>query len=138
MTGAVALDYDWDGSMDLVLYRSGADADVVARDDAGRTMLVKNTNIAADGTSLQIRIVDGNGINTFYSNTVKLYNSAGELVATQLINPQSSGSSNSMGLVSFFGLDRTKFTPCRCCALPMVKRITLAQRAALVGTPTVR
>ncbi|HHX7163905.1 TPA: Ig-like domain-containing protein [Enterobacter hormaechei] len=105
MTGAVALDYDWDGSMDLVLYRSGADADVVARDDAGRTMLVKNTNIAADGTSLQIRIVDGNGINTFYSNTVKLYNSAGELVATQLINPQSSGSSNSMGLVSFFGLD---------------------------------
>ncbi|HDV8201280.1 TPA: hypothetical protein RJ949_004957, partial [Enterobacter hormaechei] len=37
--------------------------------------------------------------------TVKLYNSAGELVATQLINPQSSGSSNSMGLVSFFGLD---------------------------------
>ncbi|KUQ30874.1 hypothetical protein AWI13_12775 [Enterobacter hormaechei subsp. xiangfangensis] len=105
MTGAVALDYDWDGSMDLVLYRSGADADVVARDDAGRTMLVKNTNIAADGTSLQIRIVDGNGINTFYSNTVKLYNSAGELVATQLINPQSSGSSNSMGLVNFFGLD---------------------------------
>ncbi|MGZ8207669.1 Ig-like domain-containing protein [Enterobacter hormaechei subsp. xiangfangensis] len=105
MTGAVALDYDWDGSMDLVLYRSGADADVVARDDAGRTMLVKNTNIAADGTSLQIRIVDGNGINTFYSNTVKLYNSAGELVATQLINPQSSGSSNSMGLVSLFGLD---------------------------------
>ncbi|MHA6674513.1 Ig-like domain-containing protein [Enterobacter mori] len=105
LTGAVALDYDWDGSMDLVLYRSGADANVVASDDAGRTMLVKNTNIAADGTSLQIRIVDGNGINTFYSNTVKLYNSAGELVATQLINPQSSGSSNSMGLVSFFGLD---------------------------------
>ncbi|HHA2008255.1 TPA: Ig-like domain-containing protein [Enterobacter mori] len=105
LTGAVALDYDWDGSMDLVLYRSGADANVVASDDAGRTMLVKNTNIAADGTSLQIRIVDGNGINTFYSNTVKLYNSAGELVATQLINPQASGSSNSMGLVSFFGLD---------------------------------
>ena len=26
-------------------------------------------------------------------------------MATQLINPQSSGSSNSMGLVSFFGLD---------------------------------
>ena len=66
---------------------------------------MKNTNIAADGTSLKIRIVDGTGINTYYSNTVKLYNSAGELVATQLINPQASGSSNSMGLVSFFGLD---------------------------------
>jgi len=105
LTGAVALDYDWDGSMDLVLYRSGADAAVVSSDAAAPTLLVKNTNIAADGTSLQIRIVDGNGINTFYSNTVKLYDSHGNLVATQLINPQASGSSNSMGLVSFFGLN---------------------------------
>uniref|UniRef100_UPI002FE1E325 Ig-like domain-containing protein n=1 Tax=Atlantibacter hermannii TaxID=565 RepID=UPI002FE1E325 len=105
ITGAVALDYDWDGSMDLVLYRAGSDTGVVATDNNAPTVLVKNTNIAADGTSLQIRIVDGNGINTFYSNTVKLYNSKGELVATQLINPQASGSSNSMGLVSFFGLD---------------------------------
>ncbi|MDR9964193.1 hypothetical protein KIF59_23200 [Enterobacter cloacae subsp. cloacae] len=56
---------------------------------------MKNTNIAADGTSLQIRIVDGNSINTFYSNTVKLYNSAGE--QQQLINPQSSGSSKQYG-----------------------------------------
>ncbi|MGL5525161.1 MAG: Ig-like domain-containing protein, partial [Aeromonas veronii] len=105
ITGAVALDYDWDGSMDLVMYRSGADAAVVSGDKAAPTLLVKNTNIAADGTSLQIRIVDGNGINTFYSNTVRLYDSTGKLVSTQLINPQSSGSSNSMGLVSFFGLD---------------------------------
>ncbi len=105
ITGAVALDYDWDGSMDLVLYRAGSDTGVVATDNNAPTVLVKNTNIAADGTSLQIRIVDRNGINTFYSNTVKLYNSKGELVATQLINPQASGSSNSMGLVSFFGLD---------------------------------
>ncbi|QBH94949.1 hypothetical protein EKN56_00085 [Limnobaculum zhutongyuii] len=105
LTGAIALDYDWDGSMDLVLYRGGTTANVVKGDSAAPTLLVKNTNIAADGTSLQIRIVDGEGINTFYSNTVKLYNSAGELVATQLINPQASGSSNSMGLVSFFGLD---------------------------------
>ncbi|MDH2067734.1 Ig-like domain-containing protein [Pantoea sp. GD03673] len=105
LTGAVALDYDWDGSMDLVVYRSGADAAVVSSDNSAPTLLVKNTNVAADGTSLKIRIVDGEGINTFYSNTVKLYNSAGELVATQLINPQASGSSNSMGLVSFFGLD---------------------------------
>ncbi len=66
---------------------------------------MKNTNIAADGTSLKSRIVDGNGINTFYSNTVKLYHSAGERVATQLINPQACGPSNNMGLVSVFGLD---------------------------------
>ncbi|KRW62889.1 Ig-like domain-containing protein, partial [Pseudomonas sp. TTU2014-080ASC] len=108
ITGAVALDYDWDGSMDLVMYRAGADGDVVARDNAAPTLLVKNTNIAADGTSLQIRILDKNGINTFYSNTVKLYNSKGELVATQLINPQASGSSNSMALVSFFGLEASE------------------------------
>jgi len=105
LTGAVALDYDWDGSMDLVVYRSGDDAAVVSGVSSAPTLLVKNTNVAADGTSLKIRIVDGEGLNTFYSNTVKLYNSAGELVATQLINPQASGSSNSMGLVSFFGLD---------------------------------
>ena len=105
LTGAVALDYDWDGSMDLVLYRSGTNAAVVSGDASAPTLLVKNTNIAADGTSLKIRILDGNGINTFYSNTVKLYDSEGNLVATQLINPQASGSSNSMGLVSFFGLD---------------------------------
>ncbi|MCD1124875.1 Ig-like domain-containing protein [Jinshanibacter sp. LJY008] len=105
LTGAVALDYDWDGSMDLVLYRGGSLSNVVSSASAAPTLLVKNTNIAADGSSLQVRIVDGFGINTFYSNTVKLYNSAGELVATQLINPQASGSSNSMGLVSFFGLD---------------------------------
>ncbi|MDE7590816.1 Ig-like domain-containing protein [Enterobacter bugandensis] len=104
ITGAVALDYDWDGSMDLVMYRAGSDAAVVAGPASAPTLLVKNTNIAADGTSLQIRIVDANGINTFFSNTVKLYDSHGKLVSTQLINPQASGSSNSMGLVSFFGL----------------------------------
>ncbi|TQS86900.1 type I secretion C-terminal target domain-containing protein [Limnobaculum zhutongyuii] len=106
ITGAVALDYDWDGSMDIVLYRASSnDTAVVTSTNSAPTLLVKNTNIAADGTSLQIRIVDGFGINTYYSNTVKLYDSKGACVATQLINPQASGSSNSMGLVSFFGLD---------------------------------
>ncbi|MBK5143719.1 Ig-like domain repeat protein [Budviciaceae bacterium BWR-B9] len=106
ITGAVALDYDWDGSMDIVLYRASSnDSAVVSSTNSAPTLLVKNTNIAADGTSLQIRIVDGFGINTFYSNTVKLFDSKGACVATQLINPQASGSSNSMGLVSFFGLD---------------------------------
>ena len=105
ITGAVVVDYDWDGSLDLLLYRAGDSAAVVSTDNSAPTTIVRNTNIAADGTVLHVRIVDGNGINTYYSNTVKLYNSAGELVSTQLINPQSSGSSNSMGLVSFYGLD---------------------------------
>ncbi|ALH95750.1 Ig-like domain repeat protein [Acinetobacter equi] len=108
VTGAVVVDYDWDGSLDLLLYHSGTNAAVVSTDNSAPTTIVRNTNIAADGTSLNIRIVDGHGINTYYSNTVKLYNSAGELVSTQLINPQSSGSSNSMGLVSFYGLSATE------------------------------
>ncbi|MBI0424986.1 VCBS repeat-containing protein, partial [Acinetobacter sp. ACIN00229] len=105
ITGAVVVDYDWDGSLDLVFYRAGLDGAVVSTTNSAPTILVKNTNVAADGTSLQIRIVDGQGINTYYSNTVKLYDSAGNLVSTQVINPQSAGSSNSMGLVSFYGLD---------------------------------
>ncbi|WP_151808151.1 Ig-like domain-containing protein, partial [Acinetobacter ursingii] len=105
ITGAVVVDYDWDGSLDLILYRGGTDAAVSQKDNSATSILVKNTNVAADGTSLQIRILDGDGINSFYGNTVKLYNSKGELVSTQLINPQSAGSSNSMGLVSFYGLD---------------------------------
>ncbi|WP_171068470.1 beta strand repeat-containing protein, partial [Acinetobacter gerneri] len=105
VTGAVVVDYDWDGSLDLVLYHAGSDAGVVATDNSSPTTVIYNANVAADGTSLQIRILDGEGINTYYSNTVKLYDSKGNMVATQLINPQSSGSSNSMGLVSFYGLN---------------------------------
>ncbi|WXL25153.1 Ig-like domain-containing protein [Ectopseudomonas mendocina] len=105
ITGAAALDYDWDGAIDLVLYRAGADAAVVATDNSAPSLLVKNNNRVADGTSMHVRILDQNGLNVFYSNTVKLYNSKGELVSTQIINPQTSGTSNSMGLVSFYGLD---------------------------------
>ncbi|WP_037588023.1 FG-GAP repeat domain-containing protein, partial [Stenoxybacter acetivorans] len=109
ITGAVALDYDWDGSLDLILYKPGVVNNtansVTNSDSSASSILVKNTNIAADGTALHVRIVDGFGINTFYGNTVKLYDSKGVCVGTQLINPQSAGSSNSMGLVSFYGLD---------------------------------
>ncbi|MCU1718868.1 Ig-like domain-containing protein, partial [Pseudomonas sp. 5P_3.1_Bac2] len=105
ISGAAALDYDWDGAIDLVLYRPGADAAVVAGDSSAPSLLVKNNNRVADGTSMHVRILDQNGLNVFYSNTVKLYNSKGELVSTQIINPQTSGTSNSLGLVSFYGLD---------------------------------
>jgi hypothetical protein len=54
---------------------------------------------------LHVRILAADGSNIYYGNTVKLYDSAGNLVSTQILNPQTSGSSNSMGLISFYGLD---------------------------------
>ncbi|ELF2681921.1 type I secretion C-terminal target domain-containing protein, partial [Escherichia coli] len=52
------------------------------------------------------RITDPNGINVYYGNTVKLYNSAGVLVATQIINPQSGmGVNDTSALVNFYGLN---------------------------------
>ncbi|WP_454845626.1 Ig-like domain-containing protein [Pseudomonas farris] len=104
ITGATAVDYDWDGAVDLLMYRAGSTSAGLDANTA-TSILVRNENVVADGTSLQIRILDKNGLNVFYGNTVKLYNSAGDVVATQIINPQSSASSNSQGLVSFYGLD---------------------------------
>ncbi|SPL71105.1 HYR domain protein [Acinetobacter stercoris] len=105
ITGAMAVDYDWDGAVDLVLSRAGADASVVASTNSAPTVIVRNTNVAADGTSLHFKIVDSKGVNSFYGNTVKLYDSKGELVATQVINPQSAGSTDSTALVHFYRLD---------------------------------
>ncbi|MDW9652891.1 type I secretion C-terminal target domain-containing protein [Sinorhizobium meliloti] len=105
LTGAAAVDYNWDGAKDLILYRPGADSAVTTTTNSAPTLVVYNTNAVEDGTSLQIRILDGQGINAFYGNTVKLYNSAGTLVATQVINAQSSGSNDSTGIVSFYGLN---------------------------------
>ncbi|WP_053268721.1 Ig-like domain-containing protein [Pseudomonas chlororaphis] len=107
ITGATAVDYDWDGAVDLIMYRAGSTSAGLHADTA-TSILVRNENVVADGTSLHVRILDKNGLNVFYGNTVKLYNSAGDLVATQIINPQSSASSNSQGLVNFYGLDASE------------------------------
>ncbi|WP_345891473.1 Ig-like domain-containing protein [Pseudomonas chlororaphis] len=107
ITGATAVDYDWDGAVDLIMYRAGSTSAGLDADTA-TSILIRNENVVADGTSLHIRILDKNGLNVFYGNTVKLYNSAGDLVATQIINPQSSASSNSQGLVNFYGLDASE------------------------------
>ncbi|WP_392563987.1 Ig-like domain-containing protein [Orbus wheelerorum] len=93
-TGAVAVDYDWDGAVDIVLYKTGTGVTTV-----------KNTNAVADGTSLHFKILDGEGINAFYGNTINLYDSKGNLVSTQQINAQSSGTNSSTSLVNFYGLD---------------------------------
>lgn len=104
VTGAVAVDYDWDGAVDLILYHAGTNALVGSTDNAAPSTLIRNTNVVTDGTSMHVRILDGMGINSFYGNTVKLYDSAGNLVSTQVLNPQSSASSDSTGIVNFYGL----------------------------------
>ncbi|WP_434279225.1 Ig-like domain-containing protein [Acinetobacter sp. CE-15] len=93
--GALAVDYNWDGAVDVLAYKGGAN-----------TILLQNTNTVADGTSIHLRILDANGLNVYYGNTVQLYNSAGILVSSQILNPQSGvfGADGS-GLVNFYGLN---------------------------------
>ncbi len=95
INGAETVDYNWDGSQDLLIYNS-----------AGNTVFVQNTNTVANGTSLHLRIVDANGLNVLFGNTVQLYNSKGVLVSSQILNPQSGiGTNDSSGLVYFYGLN---------------------------------
>ncbi|HCD7310577.1 TPA: Ig-like domain-containing protein [Enterobacter bugandensis] len=94
-TGVAAVDYNWDGAKDLLVSQQN-----------GKVVLVQNSAKIADGTAMHLHIVDSEGINAFYGNTVNLYNAAGVLVASQIINAQSGiGSNDTSALVSFYGLD---------------------------------
>uniref|UniRef100_UPI000F0A4C52 Ig-like domain-containing protein n=1 Tax=Escherichia coli TaxID=562 RepID=UPI000F0A4C52 len=94
-SGVAAMDYDWDGAVDVLVTKQ-----------SGSVYLIRNTNTVSYGTSLHLRITDPNGINVYYGNTVKLYNSAGVLVATQIINPQSGmGVNDTSALLNFYGLN---------------------------------
>ncbi|KVJ45289.1 type 1 secretion target domain-containng protein [Enterobacter hormaechei subsp. xiangfangensis] len=95
VSGAALLDYDWDGAQDLLIFRQN-----------GTVLLERNTNTVAPGTALHLKIVDSEGINAFFGNTVQLYNAAGQLVASEIINAQSGiGINDSSSLISFYGLD---------------------------------
>ena len=95
VTGIAAMDYDWNGTQDLLVSQQN-----------GKVVLIQNNNQIADGTAMHLRIVDSEGINVFYGNTVNLYNSAGKLVASQIINAQSGvGVNDTSALVSFYGLN---------------------------------
>jgi len=95
VTGAVAVDVDWDGAKDLLIFTR-----------LGDTRYIHNDNKVEDGTVLHFKILDAQGINAFFGNTVQLYDSKGRLVGTQIINPQSGNQTNdSTGLVDFYGLD---------------------------------
>ena len=95
VTGVAAVDYNWDGAQDLLVSQQN-----------GKVVLVQNNAEIADGTAMHLHIVDSEGINAYYGNTVNLYNAAGVLVASQIINAQSGiGSNDTSELVSFYGLD---------------------------------
>ncbi|EMG9277311.1 Ig-like domain-containing protein [Enterobacter cloacae] len=95
VTGVAAVDYNWDGTQDLLVSQQN-----------GKVVLVQNSKTIADGTAMHLHIVDSEGINAYYGNTVNLYNAAGVLVASQIINAQSGiGSNDTSALVSFYGLD---------------------------------
>ena len=95
VTGVAAVDYNWDGAQDLLVSQQN-----------GEVVLVQNNAEIADGTAMHLHIVDSEGINAYYGNTVNLYNAAGVLVASQIINAQSGiGSNDTSAQVSFYGLD---------------------------------
>ncbi|EPL05345.1 Ig-like domain-containing protein [Pseudomonas sp. CF161] len=95
VTGAAAVDYNWDGSVDLIYFSTG---NVSAR-------WIQNNNVVQTGTSLHLRILDANGLTSYYGNTVQLYDSTGKLVSTQMLNPQSGSNTNdSSSIVNFYGL----------------------------------
>ncbi|WP_434923772.1 Ig-like domain-containing protein [Enterobacter asburiae] len=95
VTGVAAVDYNWDGAQDLLVSQQN-----------GKVVLVQNSKTIVDGTAMHLHIVDSEGINAYYGNTVNLYNAAGVLVASQIINAQSGiGSNDTSALVSFYGLD---------------------------------
>ncbi|MDQ9129903.1 Ig-like domain-containing protein, partial [Serratia fonticola] len=99
VTGAIAVDIDWDGDRDLLVFTAG-----------GVTTYIENKNNVAYGTSIHLRILDEAGINSLYGNTVQLIDEAtGQVVSTQMINAQSGNQTNdSTAIVDFYGLDASK------------------------------
>ncbi|CAI8810712.1 hypothetical protein EMIT0P265_230001 [Pseudomonas zeae] len=101
--GVTPLDLNWDGATDLLISNP---VPIYTSFDVNAVRIVSNNNAVANGTSLHLSIFDAQGINAFYSNTVQLYNSAGTLVSSQIINPQMGLTSNdTSALVYFYGLN---------------------------------
>ncbi|QEM83228.1 Ig-like domain-containing protein [Halomonas binhaiensis] len=94
LEGATVVDYDWDGRQDIL-----------SIDTDGHWWSDMNTNELDRDTYIVLRIVDQEGFNVFYGNTVNLYDSSGNRVATQQVNPSTGLSTFSTGLVYFYNLD---------------------------------
>ncbi|MFT0212059.1 Ig-like domain-containing protein, partial [Pseudomonas sp. F1_0610] len=94
-SGLVNIDLDWDGRQDLLVFTGNAG-----------TTFIENKNTLKKGTALHLKILDQEGINALFGNTVHLYDSKGNLVGTQVLNHQAGNqTSNSTALLSFYGLD---------------------------------
>lgn len=99
-SGAVTADFDFDGDRDLLAFTISSGSYFVENKDI-------NFNDANSGV-IHLRILDQEGINALMGNTIQLYDQNGNLVATQMVNPQSGNQTNdSTGLVSFYGLDKS-------------------------------
>lgn len=100
-SGGVVADFDFDGDQDFIAFST----------DAG-SYFVENKDVNFDGQNsgvIHLRILDQEGINALFGNTVRLFDAQGNLVASQILNPQSGNQTNdSTGLVSFYGLDKSK------------------------------
>jgi len=95
ITGIAAIDYNWDGAKDLMVSQQN-----------GKIVYIQNNEAIADKSVIHLRILDSEGLNVYYGNTVNLYDAAGSLVASQIINAQSGvGVNDTSALVSFYGLD---------------------------------
>lgn len=105
-TGAAVVDYDWDGALDLVVSTKGLGKNSC---DSMGSVVVNNCYKPDYGTALHLRILSPDGANTFYGNSVQLYDSKGRRVSTQIINAQSgSGQNDGTGLVHFYGLNKNE------------------------------
>ncbi|WP_182418044.1 Ig-like domain-containing protein [Bartonella sp. HY038] len=97
---AAAMDYDWDGDQDLIISRANT---------TEASIVITNPNTPEYGTAMHLRILRPDGSNTFYGNTVELYNSAGVRVSSQVLNPQyGTGWNDSSAIVHFYGLDQNE------------------------------
>ncbi len=120
VTGAVAVDYDFDGAIDLLLYRTSGKEHLGLDTASAPSVLIRNENHVAEGTSLILRILDKNGMNSYFGNTVQLFDAAGRLVASQILNPQSGVTNDSSGLVYFYGLDANQTYSAKLLAEPAI------------------
>lgn len=100
-SGVVAADFDFDGDRDLMAFST-----------TSGSYFVENTDVNfsdANSGVIHLRILDQEGINALFGNTVRLFDAEGKLVSSQMINPQSGNQANdSTAIVSFYGLDRSK------------------------------